>query len=223
MASFTPKQQRAIQEKVDLFREIAERGFSCDREHSVRTAIYRKRQGWLEENFEQVSRNLQDYPSAVEKAFRLVFLEYMKINPDGVGTEFLPSRRGAKAVYIRSRNFCPYLEAFRQLGLRPDDSVRYCEMSLAESMTSLANAFLAREGFRYGVWFGRNYYDHSDLLALGQDGGGIRPIVPECQEYFIDDSLRFLDPVEFRAYEEMCKSNLRVGYEDARKIAQWWR
>src|SRR3989338_10929909 len=93
MASFTPKQQRAIQEKVDLFREIAERGFSCDREHSVRTAIYRKRQGWLEENFEQVSRNLQDYPSAVEKAFRLVFLEYMKINPDDVGTEFLPSRR----------------------------------------------------------------------------------------------------------------------------------
>ncbi|MCD6590790.1 MAG: hypothetical protein J7K72_02350, partial [Candidatus Aenigmarchaeota archaeon] len=81
---------------------------SCDRR--IRDKIRNKRLGWLEENYERVSKELKNVKTPVEKAFRLVFLEYMRIDPNDLEVTFIPDGGGAEAIYIYSKNFCPYLE-----------------------------------------------------------------------------------------------------------------
>lgn len=223
LETYTPEQQSAIEEKYELFKDLEGCPFGklSDVEHKIRNKIYWKRIKWLDENFERVSKKLRDCKTPVEKAFMLVFFEYMRIDPKDVEFEFIPKRRNAKAVYIRSNNFCPYHELFtKKLKLDSRKSVDYCRYFLEGSVERFANTFLAKEGVKYGIWFKRNYYDMQDeFLGMGPTGAGIRPLIDHCQEYFIDRS----DYFEFRALEEMCQRNLQISIEDARKIAWFYR
>jgi hypothetical protein len=211
--TYTPEQQQeVIEEKVKLLRPLIDWSVNPLK---IRDKIYWKRIKWFEENYLRVSEKLKKYPTPVGKASDLVFFEYMGIDPKDIDFTFFPNREDAEAVFIRSKNFCPYLEVFKRFNLRPD---YYCHMVLEEPVTDFANAFLAKEGFKFGVWFGRNYYDRNLELGLGETGAGIRPCADECQEYFIDRSLQFSDRGRFKAYLEMFKANLKIDYKDAREL-----
>jgi len=87
------------------------------------------------------------------------------------------------------------------LEFEPDESIYYCKHFLEGPVESLANRFLEEEGLPR-VFFGRNY------------DAGIRPVSDECQEFFIDTSVG-VD--EFKALKMVCKSNLKIDLEYARK------
>jgi hypothetical protein len=225
LETYTPEQQRSVEEKVELFRGLKERGLEdsewSDRLHQIKNKLWRKRTAYVKNNFEMLKERLKGYKTPVEKAFRLVFFEYMGIEPEDIEFEFFPSRKGAKAVFIRSKNFCPYLHAFKELGL---DSAYYCEFVLEKSVESMANEFLLNpeQDRKEGVVFGRNYHDISDMMALGWTGAGIRPYEEECQEFFIGLSLFLNHPVQYRAIRKMFKSNLTIPYREAKKIVTYY-
>lgn len=211
--------QQAIGEKAGLYACLNDDNLS-DNLHSIKSAIYKKRIAWLDENFDRVSKKLKGL-SPVEKAFTLVFFEYMGIDPKYIETEFFPERKKAEAVFIRSSNPCPYLEAFKILGFDDKTHLNCCKMTLEEPVYYFANEFLRRDGVPYGVWFSRNYEDWNDIIGLGETGAGIRPQTQECQEYFIDRSLQVSEYFKFRAYEEMFRQNLRINFKEAFDIANY--
>jgi ferredoxin-thioredoxin reductase catalytic subunit len=225
LETYTPEQQIAVEEKIELFRGLKEGrledGEWSDRLHQIKNKVWRKRTEWVKNNFEQLRERLKGYKTPVEKAFRLVFFEYMGIEPEEVELEFFPNRKRAKAVFIRSKNFCPYLAAFNELELDP---ACYCELVLEKSVEKMANEFLLNpeQDNKTGVIFGRNYHDVSDMMALGWTGAGIRPYEEECQEFFIDLSLFLHHPVQYRAIRKMYERNLKIPYKEAKKIVTYW-
>jgi hypothetical protein len=199
--TYTPEQQRAIEEKIELLRPLTDPSKDKIREiDRIRVHIHEKRMKWLEENYDQVSNNLNGCRTAVEKAFRLVFFEYMKINPGDLECKFFPEGGNAEALFIKSRNFCPYSIAFQKLGSHSTDELSYCgmycKMFLEESVEYLANEFLQRKGFKYGVIFGRNY-KRIDNYA-GKKSSGIRPVLNHCQEYFLDERLNCIEVLVYK-------------------------
>ena len=76
---------------------------SCDRR--IRDKIRNKRLGWLEENYERVSKELKNVKTPVEKAFRLVFLEYMRIDPNDLEVKFIPDGGGGRGYIYLFKKF----------------------------------------------------------------------------------------------------------------------
>ncbi|NIP41039.1 MAG: hypothetical protein GTN37_04395 [Candidatus Aenigmarchaeota archaeon] len=224
LETYTPEQQRAVEEKIKLFEKLKEKdlpdGEWSDRIHAIKNEIWRKRTGYVKENFVELNEKLKKYKTPVERAFRLVFFEYMKIDPKDVEFEFFPNKRRAKAIFIRSHNFCPYQHAFKELGF---NSVWYCEFALGKSIESMANEFLLHpeQNKKSSVVFGRNYKDYR-TRELGQTEAGIRPYEDECQEYFIERSLQLHDPIRYKAIERVFKTNLKIPYKEAKRIVSYY-
>jgi len=82
-----------------LFKDL----ISCDRR--IRDKIRNKRLGWLEKNYERVSKELKNVKTPVEKAFRLVFLEYMRIDPNDLEVTFIPDRGGGRGCIYLFKKF----------------------------------------------------------------------------------------------------------------------
>jgi hypothetical protein len=74
--------------------------------------ITERRVSWFKENKKAVLSKYEGL-SDEEKAYRIIFLDHMKINPE----HSKMIRIGSGRIRIESYNFCPYLEACRKLGL----------------------------------------------------------------------------------------------------------
>lgn len=220
----TPEQQRAIEEKIELLKNLTEEKRMADHKkwrdelNRVRKVKNQKRFGWLEENFEELYKRLKKYRTPVEKAFRLVFFEYMKIDPKHIKYKFIPNREKAKAVFIRSRNFCPYEKAFEKLGI---ETYYYCKLFLEEPVAEMANKFFIKDGEKQGVEFGRNYCDSRRSILFNTTTAGIRPYIDECREFFIDEGLKYswnpIHQIKYEAYMRMLRSDMTISKREAMK------
>ncbi len=125
-----------VQRNIECIIE-AEKTGSYD---SINCRLSKKRRGWYEQN--KAKLNLQG--SDPRKAYQMVLLEYMKLNPDEVLVVF----EDEKKITWKSNNWCPVLEACQRLGL---DTRRICRAgweSSVQDMIELINPKLR---------FSRNY------------------------------------------------------------------
>ena len=72
--------------------------------------ITKRRVSWFEENKNSVLSKY-DGLSDEEKAYRIIFFDHMKINPEHSKMVRINDRK----VMIESYNFCPYLEACKEI------------------------------------------------------------------------------------------------------------
>jgi len=102
-------EQKAIEEKLEQLRKVKD-GTLTPQE--LADLITQRRVLWFEENKNTVLSKYHGLPDE-EKAYRIIFFDHMKINP-----EYSKMARLDKGkIRVESYNFCPYLEACRKLGL----------------------------------------------------------------------------------------------------------
>jgi len=151
---FSESEQKAIEEKLEQLRKVRD-GTLTPQE--LANLITQRRVFWFEENENAVLSKYHGLPDQ-EKAYRIIFFDHMRINPER--SKMIKISKGK--IRIESYNFCPYLEACRRLGL---DTIFVCkeigEPSIRE-VCKLINPDLK---------FSRNYQN-------------IRPYNNFCEEYF---------------------------------------
>jgi len=102
-------EQKAIEEKLEQLKKVKD-GTLTPQE--LADLITQRRVLWFEENKNAVLSKYHGLPDE-EKAYRIIFFDHMKINP-----EYSKMARLDKGkIRAESYNFCPYLEACRKLGL----------------------------------------------------------------------------------------------------------
>jgi len=106
---FSDSQEAAIKEKLGQLEKIKDGTLSRE---ELAKMITERRDGWLNDNFDEMMEKYLNYPIA-EKAYRIVFLEHMKINPQDSDIY----KNNTREIKIYSKNFCPYLVACNQLEL----------------------------------------------------------------------------------------------------------
>jgi hypothetical protein len=115
MTGYTPGQQRAIREKTELLKRVMDGSYSMG---DLCEKITRKRVAWFEKHKEEL-RVMKEFGSLC--LFTLIpylYSGYMKINPDDYDRHIWDDEdHGNIFLEIHSRNFCPYLEACKKLGL----------------------------------------------------------------------------------------------------------
>ena len=106
---FSETEQKAIYEKLEQLQKIKE-GTLTPQE--LADLITQRRVRWIDEHLEEMLAKY-DRLSPEEQAYRIIFFDYMRINPEHLKIERVSPRK----IKIESYNFCPYLEACRILGL----------------------------------------------------------------------------------------------------------
>ncbi len=102
--TFTFEQQKAIQEKVGQLKKIMD---GTLKPYELAGLITKRRLDWLEEN-----RNLWgEHDLSLEDAYKLLIYYHMKIE------EGILINKNGKLLEIECKNFCPYLEACKELNL----------------------------------------------------------------------------------------------------------
>src|SRR3989344_6064426 len=114
---FSETEQKAIQEKLEQLQKIKE-GLMDHQE--LANLITGRRINWIQEHLDEMLGKY-DGLSPEEQAYRIVFFEHMKINPE----HSKMVRISPKKIKIESYNFCPYLEACCHLGL---DTRHVCQI-----------------------------------------------------------------------------------------------
>lgn len=141
-------QQRRIDEIVAKIRKAEEIG-SYDFIHQE---LLEKRLGWYEENKDRL--NLEG--SEVRKAYALLLIEYLGLDPSEVPVVYENERK----IVWRSHNFCPVLEACKRLGL---DTRKVCKEGWEKTVQELISKI------NPNLKFSRNYE-------------AIRPHAEYCEE-----------------------------------------
>jgi hypothetical protein len=116
---FSENEFKAINEKIGQLRKIQD-GILSPQE--LADLITKRRVSWLEENKEYVFSKYNGLPDD-EKAWRIIFLDNMKINPEHSKMVRINDRK----IRIESYNFCPYLEACKEIGLDKFDTLYVCK------------------------------------------------------------------------------------------------
>jgi tRNA(adenine34) deaminase len=106
---FSKKESEAIQEKLEQLGKVCDGIWSRSK---LARIIKDRRVAWVKENINAMLLKYGDL-NVEEQAFRIIYFEHMKINPDHVKM----NRVSPKKIRIESHNFCPYLEACKQLKL----------------------------------------------------------------------------------------------------------
>lgn len=151
---FTEIEQEAIEEKLNQLRNVIDGSMSSK---ELADLITQRRVLWLEENINILNMKYRGL-SDEEKAYRIIFLDHMRINPEY--SEISSPSIGR--IKIESYNFCPYLEACKILGLDTRHVCREIGEPSIQKVCELINPKLK---------FGRNYQK-------------IRPYNPFfCEEY----------------------------------------
>lgn len=151
---FSEGQQREIENKVKLLKKLKTGEITLKDLARLSTE---KRTAWLKENKESVLAKYTNLPDE-EKAFRIIYFDYMNINPE----HCVFKRISDGKIRIDSHNFCPYLEACKQLGL---DTKTICKQIGEPSIQKMCHLINPKLKFR------RNYEN-------------IRPHCDFCEEYF---------------------------------------
>ena len=119
--------EEAVKEKLEQLRKVKE-GILSSQE--LANLITQRRMAWIDKNLSEMLVKYNGL-SPEEKAHRIVFLEHMGINPAHSEIE----RISPNKIRIKSHNFCPYLEACKQLGLETESVCREIgEPSLQEML-----------------------------------------------------------------------------------------
>ncbi len=152
---FSKLEQKTIEEKIEQLRKVKD-GILSSQE--LVDLITERRVSWFEENKDAVLLKYDGLPDE-EKAYRIILLEYMKINPKHLKM----IRMGDGKIRIESHNFCPYLEACKELDL---DTRYVCKEIGEPSIQRMCEVINPNLKFR------RNYQN-------------IRPYNSDfCEEYF---------------------------------------
>jgi len=144
MKIFSTDQKEAIEKKVVLLSPLFEEGLTEEevyaRAKSIEDKITKKRLKWFEENRQNMDYLSRDDLSDLQKAFGMLFGHYMKIF-EGITAIPLEDESSDRfyAVLIVSSNFCPYLEAMKQMGVSPDRSVWTCQNVLEKPCQALVD------------------------------------------------------------------------------------
>lgn len=106
---FSETEQKAIEEKVKQLRKVKQGSLSSQ---ELADLIIQRRVSWIRENLDEMLEKYKDL-TPEEQAYRIVFFDHMKINPEHSRMVRVSPRK----IKIESYNFCPYLEACRELDL----------------------------------------------------------------------------------------------------------
>lgn len=106
---FREIEQKAIKEKLEQLQKIKDGSLSPKKLANLITA---RRIAWFQKNKDACLLKFTNLPDE-EKAYRIIFLEHMKINPGH--SEMI--RISGNEIKVNSYNFCPYLEACKRLRL----------------------------------------------------------------------------------------------------------
>lgn len=145
-------EQKAIQEKLEQLRKVKDGILSIQ---ELTDLITQRRVNWMKEHKDEILAKYQGLP-LVEIAWRAVCFDNMHINP----ADSRMTRISDKKIRIDSYNFCPYLEACKQLGL----DTRYICKEIESSVQKMNEVLDPR------LKFSRNYVN-------------IRPHSNFCEEY----------------------------------------
>jgi hypothetical protein len=145
--------ERRIEEKKELLKRIKDGSLSAQ---ELADLITKKRVAWFEKNKDAVLQKYKELPPE-EQAYWIICHEHMKIDPLPVLARVSQTR-----IRIESYNFCPYLEACKQLGL---DTKVVCREIGEPSVQKICEMINPR------LRFSRNYQN-------------IRPYSDFCEEYF---------------------------------------
>jgi hypothetical protein len=151
---FNRTEQKAIEEKIEQLEKVKE-GILTVKE--LAELIMQRRITWFEENKDAILSKYADL-SDEEKAYRTIFFDHMKIDPEHSKMK----KVGSTKIKIESYNFCPYLEACKQLGL---DTKFVCKEICEQSIQKVSEMINPK------IKFSRNYQK-------------IRPYNYFCEEYF---------------------------------------
>lgn len=102
--TFTIEQQKAIEEKIEQLKRM-ENGENADELASI---ITKRRLNWLRQNKHLLRKDLP----LSEAVYRLLIYNHMKVE-DGIKIDTISEN----SMIAECRNFCPYLEACKELNL----------------------------------------------------------------------------------------------------------
>jgi hypothetical protein len=106
---FSKTEQKAIQEKLEQLKRVKE-GTLTPQE--LADLITQRRVGWIRGHLDEMLVKY-DGLNSEEQAYRIVFFDHMRINPE----HSKMMRVSPIKIKIESYNFCPYLEACQKLDL----------------------------------------------------------------------------------------------------------
>lgn len=151
---FNEIEQRAIQEKLEQLKKVQQGTLTPN---ELADLIMQRRVDWIQEHLDEM---LVKYNclSLEEQAYRIIFFDHMKINPEHSKI----NRISPTKIKIQSYNFCPYLEACSLLGFDTKYVCKEIGEPAMEKMIKIINTNLR---------FSRNYQN-------------IRPFNKDfCEEY----------------------------------------
>lgn len=149
---FSKIQQKAIREKTNQLKRIKQ-GMPPK---ELAEIITRRRVSWIKDNLENMLNKYKGL-SPEETAYKIIFFEHMKIDPNYSKMKRIFSNK----IQINSYNFCPYLEACKKLNMEIKFVCKEIGEHSIQEMIKFINPNLR---------FGRNY-NH------------LRPNADFCEEY----------------------------------------
>ena len=189
MGNFTIEQRRAIEEKIELFWPAFRYRFYPDefrmKLSEIEAQITAKRLDWFKENNDKLEYLKSDKLMHIDKAFYLLYGEYMRIpfkeleihGIEKVFQKIIDQDQGFILIDVHSRNFCPYLEAFKRLGLKPSESVDLCRAVLEKPCQELVKKVDPR--IRFLRIYENGVEDNGNVKC------GIRPLNDYCSERLV--------------------------------------
>lgn len=151
---FSEAEQKAIQEKLEQLKQVKEGTLSVQ---DLSDLITKRRVNWMKEHRDEILAKYEGLPLD-EIAWRAVCFDHMHIYPP----DSRSTRISDKKLRFDSYNFCPYLEACKQLDL---DTRYICKEINEQPIQKMIEVLDPR------LKFSRNYEN-------------LRPRSKFCEEYF---------------------------------------
>ena len=171
MKKFSQIQNDAIRRTIKLFSPILEKNISSadrmKRMHFVEGKIIKKRLKWYDEHKGELNYTKCEYLTDIQKAFIILFRHRLKIDTNDLRiVPIYDSKQGIFTTHIQSRNFCPYLEAFKRMKLKPEESIKLCRLVLEKPCQALIDKI-------------------NPKIKFSRDYSHIRPLSNYCDERLI--------------------------------------
>jgi hypothetical protein len=197
MQKFSRIKEKAIESKIKLFSPIFEKGLTFEEQRnrikSVEKTITAKRMEWFDENKDKLDFYLKLKDATdLQKALALLF-GYMHVNPKDISViPIYIEEQALFTVNIYSRNFCPYLDAFKRMDINPVSSAKLCELALESPCQALIDKV------NPNIRFHRNYRS-------------VRPISECCSEGLV---IRDLELSEFRKLRKASRQGSIIPFDE---------
>lgn len=185
--TFTPEQQEAIEEKIELLKGIVDGSYSME---ELSDRITKKRLKWFKEQ-ENFSKIIEEAGSLSLFAFiPYIYTGYMKIDQRDYDKFIWDDEdHGNIYLWIESRGFCPYLEACNELNL---DTRIICPGVLQKPVQEIISMVSPRSRF---------YRFDDTLRPYGESCTEMVALNPTGDEYM--KFWEIINPDEHKAMREM--------------------